>query len=64
MQIPQCALIGLTSDANVDFVTSIGEYHDVVTYSDISSLDPSVQTVLVDMAGNPEIVAGYTHPLW
>jgi hypothetical protein len=50
-------VIGLTSDANVDFVNSVGEYHDVVTYSEISSLDPSVQTVIVDMAGNPEIVA-------
>ena len=55
-------VIGLTSDANVDFVTSVGEYHDVVTYSEISSLDPSVQTVIVDMAGNPEIVASvHTH---
>jgi hypothetical protein len=50
-------VIGLTSDANVDFVNSVGEYHDVVTYSEISSLNPSVQTVIVDMAGNPEIVA-------
>jgi hypothetical protein len=50
-------VIGLTSDANVDFVNSVGEYHDVVTYSEISLLDPSVQTVIVDMAGNPEIVA-------
>jgi hypothetical protein len=50
-------VIGLTSDANTDFVNSIGEYHDVVTYSQISSLDSSIQTVIVDMAGNPEIVA-------
>ena len=50
-------VIGLTSDANVDFVNSVGEYHDVVTYSEISLLNPSVQTVIVDMAGNPEIVA-------
>ena len=50
-------VIGLTSNANVDFVTNVGEYHDVVAYSEISSLDPSVQTVIVDMAGNPEIVA-------
>ena len=50
-------VIGLTSDANVDFVNSTGEYHDVVTYSEISSIDPSIQTVIVDMAGNPEIVA-------
>jgi hypothetical protein len=55
-------VIGLTSDANVDFVNSTGEYHDVVTYSEISSLDPSTQTVIVDMAGNPEIVASvHTH---
>jgi hypothetical protein len=55
-------VIGLTSDANADFVTSVSEYHDVVTYSEISSLDPSVQTVIVDMAGNPEIVASvHTH---
>jgi hypothetical protein len=50
-------VIGLTSDANIDFVNSIGEYHDVVTYSEISLLNPSVQTVIVDMAGNPEIIA-------
>ena len=55
-------VVGLTSDANVDFVTSVGEYHDVVTYSEISTLDPTVQTVIVDMAGNPEIVASvHTH---
>jgi len=50
-------VIGLTSDANVDFVTSVGEYHDVVTYSEVSSLNPAVQTVIVDMAGNPEVLA-------
>ena len=55
-------VIGLTSDANVDFVNSVGEYHDAVTYSEISLLNPSVQTVIVDMAGNPEIVASvHTH---
>ena len=53
---------GLTSDANIDFVTSIGEYHDVAAYSDISAMDTEVPTVLMDMAGNPEIVAGiHTH---
>jgi hypothetical protein len=55
-------VIGLTSDANVDFVNSVGEYHDAVTYSEISLLNPAVQTVIVDMAGNPEIVASvHTH---
>ena len=50
-------VIGLTSDANVDFVTSVGEYHDVVTYSEISTLNALVSTVVVDMAGNPEVLA-------
>jgi hypothetical protein len=55
-------VVGLTSDANIDFVTSIGEYHDVAAYSDISAMDTEVPTVLMDMAGNPEIVAGiHTH---
>ena len=59
---PTMRVIGLTSDANVDFVNSVGEYHDVVAYSEIASLNPSIQTVLADMAGNPEIVAGiHTH---
>ena len=55
-------VVGLTSDANIDFVTSIGEYHDVAAYSDISAMDTEVPTVLMDMAGSPEIVAGiHTH---
>jgi hypothetical protein len=55
-------VIGLTSDANVDFVNSIGEYHDVVTYSEISTLNALVPTVVVDMAGNPEVIAAlHTH---
>ena len=55
-------VVGLTSDANVDFVNGVGEYHDVAAYSEISALDTDVSTVLMDMAGNPEIVAGiHTH---
>jgi hypothetical protein len=50
-------VIGLTSDANIDFVTSIGDYHDVATYSEISTLNALVPTVVVDMAGNPEVLA-------
>ena len=50
-------VIGLTSDANVDFVNSIGDYHDVAVYSEISTLNALVPTVVVDMAGNPEVLA-------
>jgi hypothetical protein len=51
-------VVGLTSDANIDFVNGVGEYHDVAAYSDISAMDTEVPTVLMDMAGNPKIVAG------
>ena len=55
-------VVGLTSDATVDFVNNVGDYNDVVIYSDISAMDTEVPTVLMDMAGNPEIVAGiHTH---
>jgi hypothetical protein len=55
-------VVGLTSDLNVDFVSSVGEYHEVVTYSDVASLDAAIPSVVVDMAGNPEIIAAvHTH---
>lgn len=55
-------VVGLTSDLNVDFVTSVGEYHEVVTYSNVASLDHAIPSVVVDMAGNPEIIAAvHTH---
>lgn len=55
-------VIALTSDANIDFVRSVDEYHEVVAYSEISTLDQSVRTAIVDMAGNPEIIASvHTH---
>jgi hypothetical protein len=50
-------VIGLTSAVNIDFVNNIGDYHDVVTYSEISTLNAKVPTVVVDMAGNPEVLA-------
>lgn len=50
-------VIGLTSDANVDFVNSVGEYHNAATYGDIGSLDAATPSVVVDMAGNPDIIA-------
>lgn len=52
----ECEIVGLTSPANVAFVESLGCYHRVVTYGDIASLPSSVPTVLVDMAGNGDVV--------
>jgi Protein of unknown function (DUF2855) len=50
-------VIGLTSAANTDFVRSLGCYHEVVTYDDVTSLPASSPTALVDMAGNSDLRA-------
>ncbi|RZV60184.1 MAG: DUF2855 family protein [Pseudomonadales bacterium] len=48
--------IGLTSKGNVDFVNSLGVYSKVATYDDVTALDSSVPTTIVDMAGNNELL--------
>lgn len=45
-------LIGLTSKRNQAFVESLGCYHRVVTYDDLSSIDPGIATTYVDYAGD------------
>lgn len=53
---PQVKRIGLTSPGNVAFVVSTGLYDQVVAYDDLASL-PVVDTVSVDFAGNPALLA-------
>ncbi len=53
---PPQELLGLTSEGNRDFVSSLGLYDTVVSYDDIESLDPASSTVLVDMAGNGDVL--------
>jgi hypothetical protein len=53
---PQIKRIGLTSPGNVAFVKSTGLYDQVVAYDDLASL-PVVDTVSVDFAGNPALLA-------
>jgi len=48
-------VVGLTSPANADFVRGLGYYDRVVTYDDIASID-EVDSVLIDMAGNPSVL--------
>ena len=50
-------VIGLTSPGNVDFVAGMGLYDETLAYSDIETLDGSVPTVYVDMAGNGDVRA-------
>ncbi len=54
------AVIGLTSATNADFVTSLGFYDTVVTYDQIDDAEngiPLVDSVVIDMAGNPNVLA-------
>lgn len=51
----RCEVIGLTSERNLPFVESLGCHHRVLAYTDIESLDASVPTVFVDMAGDADV---------
>ena len=53
--------IGLTSAGNVEFCESLGCYDEIVTYADLASLDPGVAVVLVDMAGNADVISQLHH---
>ncbi|MBN8991139.1 MAG: DUF2855 family protein [Rhizobiales bacterium] len=45
-------VIGLTSAPNVEFVKSLGCYHEVVTYDAVTSMPDDSPVAYVDMAGN------------
>ena len=49
--------VGATSARNLDFVGRLGLYANTVDYDSLEGLDPSVPTVVVDMAGNPALRA-------
>lgn len=54
------AVVGLTSAANADFVRSLGFYDTVVTYDEIDDPETGialVDSVVIDMAGNPNVLA-------
>jgi len=48
-------VIGLTSAKNLDFVRSLGCYHQVLTYDEISAVSPATPSVYVDFSGNVEL---------
>lgn len=48
--------IGLTSGRNKSWVESLGIYEYTCSYDDLSSLDASLPTVIVDMSGNSELL--------
>ena len=49
--------VGLTSERNREFVEGLGCYAEVVTYDAIGSIDADRRSVVVDMAGNGQVLA-------
>ena len=49
-------VVGLTSQANSEFVENLGCYDEVISYEDLDKVDYSAGSVMVDMAGNREIL--------
>lgn len=49
-------VVGVTSEGNAAFVGGLGYYDTVMTYQNIDELDPSIDSVLIDMAGNPTVL--------
>ena len=50
-------VIGLTSPRNLDFTTGLGFYDRVLPYADITSLDASKKSGLVDMSGSDTVIS-------
>ena len=55
------APVGLTSERHVDFCSGLGVYREVLAYDRAATLDASEPVVLVDMAGNAELIAELHH---
>ena len=53
--------IALTSPKNKDFCASTGYYDDVVTYDEVASMDASVPTLFVDVAGSGQLLHDVHH---
>ncbi len=49
-------IIGLTSARNVDFVKGTGFYDEVINYDEVANNLPSNKTMLVDFAGNSDLL--------
>jgi hypothetical protein len=52
----RCEVIALTSPSNVEFCERLGYYDRVLAYEDVRSLPRDTPTVLVDMAGDGELL--------
>jgi hypothetical protein len=50
-------VVALTSQGNLDFVKNLGLYQDVFSYEDLTQIDASLPTVIVDMSGNGAVLS-------
>ncbi len=50
-------VIGLTSARNLSFVKDVGEYDEIVDYQNLDAINTRAKSAVVDMAGNPQIIA-------
>lgn len=50
-------IIGLTSARNLSFVKDVGDYDEIVDYQNLDAINTRVKSAVVDMAGNPQIIA-------
>lgn len=54
--------IAITSRRNLDFVSKLGLYEQSVTYETLADIDATIPAVIVDMAGNGEVLGRlHTH---
>lgn len=49
-------VLGMTSQRNLDFVSGLAPYDSAVCYDDLSAIDSSIPAVIVDMAGNANVL--------
>ena len=49
-------VVGLTSKRNLDFVKDLNSYDHVITYDELDNINIDSPAVMVDMAGNREIL--------
>jgi hypothetical protein len=46
----------MTSERNLEMVSSLGTYNSTVTYESLTEIDASKPTVIVDMSGNDGVL--------
>ncbi|GLX85771.1 hypothetical protein tloyanaT_20230 [Thalassotalea loyana] len=53
--------IGITSSSRVNYVASLGCFDKVISYNDLNEMDSTTGSVLVDMAGNKDVISKIHH---